>query len=589
MTKVNGTAIPGAEKMETPADEWPEPIPFDAEVFGPPPPLDAFPKVLADYALAVTRTIESPAGLSAAAALGVSAIACQGKGRVEIGSGDHVEPLCDYVSGISEPGERKTATMRAWVEPLKKHEAELGKRVALEVQENATAIRVAHERAKKLEAQAVAAEDEKDQQRFQREAARLRAEAPSEMGMPQLYTDDCTPEALAEKTGMNKGRMAICAEEAGTTFGIMAGRYDKNGAPNIDIYLNGYDAGEVRVNRKSRPDPSIVPHAHISMLLMPQPALAQEVGKDPKNRDRGLPARIGWVWPAPMVGEWTYPDLAIPQCIRDRYENVVRALLDRPTPEYEDMPRLRIRGEAYQVWRDYALHITAQLKPEGKLRQIAPGYASKHAGRAARIAARWHMVEHALEPSMPPDISVETVRKATRVADWLLENALVFFERAGLTPAEALAKRILEWIRRTRPTLAVRGRDGMEGVIPDAFNMREVNRFLHGKHLELQRQAIDNLIGRDFLRERPAPAAKSGRTPSPAFDVNPAAFRDTSTPCDKWDKCAETTGAPSDSSQSSHSSRAINLDELEDEPEWLRAEEQADREAASSGPEVAEL
>ena len=77
--------VPGMYGGKTASGEikWEAPIPFD-EFTLPIFPVDALPRVVRDYVLAVSESTQTPVDMSASAALGVLSICTQGKYRIRI-------------------------------------------------------------------------------------------------------------------------------------------------------------------------------------------------------------------------------------------------------------------------------------------------------------------------------------------------------------------------------------------------------------------------------------------------------------------------------------------------------------------------
>jgi putative DNA primase/helicase len=71
---------------------------------------------------------------------------------------------------------------------------------------------------------------------------------PEPLTVPRLFTDDTTPEKLANLLLVNQERMAVISDEGGT-FEVLSGLYS-NGKSNVNTYLKAHSGTPVRVDRQ---------------------------------------------------------------------------------------------------------------------------------------------------------------------------------------------------------------------------------------------------------------------------------------------------------------------------------------------------
>src|SRR5439155_23716206 len=107
------------------------------------------------------------------------------------------------------------------------------------------------------------------------------------------------------------------------------------------------------------------------------------------------------------------------------------------------VPRLRLAGEALELWRTYADRVERDLADRGPLAPIRE-WASKHAGRVARIAAGQHLVATVGTGRPWADaIRPETVAAAVRLGEYLEAHALVAYDVMRADPRLRLARAIV--------------------------------------------------------------------------------------------------------------------------------------------------
>jgi hypothetical protein len=381
------------------------------------------------------------------------------------------------------------------------------------VAETAPAIEAAEEknrvitgRKQKLQKQAIDCADPAKRQRLLDEINELNDARASVPPLPQLVTGDATPEHLADKLVEQGGRLAWISEEAGALVDAVGGRYTP-GQGNFDVFLQAYDGGTVRVGRVTR-GTSYLERPALTIIVTPQTAILDRLGEHPDFRGRGLLARFMFVLPPSLVGTRKYQNRRVDPKAKARYAAVITGILNLPLPRPAEVPQLRLEGEALALWAKNADEIELAQADGGELETIRD-WASKHAGRVARIAGLLHLVRYAKsgEP-WTVAIEVKTVANAWEIGSYVTEHNLLAFDRIGTDPVVRMAKRLLEWIRRQRLS---------------EFSLRDC----HQAHRNVNRPQeltppLQILQGRGFIRRVPPPEQQGrGRPQSPRFEVNP--------------------------------------------------------------------
>ncbi len=487
---------------------WGSLVPLEAPD-APPLPLDALPAVLADHVREVAATHQVPADLVALLALGSVAVACAGRAEVQIGQ-THLEPLNLYVAAVAEPGERKAQALRETLGPLERWER---RRRDLAGPAYATAKRaraIAEARLKHLTETAAKAREAEERQAALAEARAVEQAMPPVPVLPRLIVGNITMERLEMELADQGGVLALASEEAGDLFAIAAGRYVKDGGRSLDVLLKGYDGGRIQSDRVTRAGVDVERPA-LSLLLTPQPAILRGFADVPDFRGRGLLARPVYVVPRSQVGARVYQDRPRQVDAREAYTAALERLLGLPQRSAPDgAPTLTIaRGKALDAWKRYDATLEADQAPGGRLAPIAD-WASKHAGRIARLAGLFHLLETPGADPWRVPIAPAVVDAAGQVGLALVEHALVAFAlMGGEAPELAAARKYLAWIVRHGKA---------------AFTLRD----LHQHHRNVPEP--EALLGglrvlekRGYLRAKPSPSPRPANRPaSPAWDVNPA-------------------------------------------------------------------
>ena len=490
-------------------ESWETPIDFGLAFTGSAVPLEAFPVPIGDYIADVARVHQLPEDLAAGVALGILAAAGARRALVAIGD-THTEPLNLYMLPTAAPGERKAQPIRSMTFPLEEEEKRLCRESRDEIRKLTLARSIGEKRIKVLEDKAAKEKDPLRRATLADEAAALEDTLPSVPAPPQLIFDDATPEYICKALAQQSGRIAIISEEAGTLVAIMTGRYSKTGESDLDVYLKGYDGGQIRVGRISR-EGDTVECPSLTIVVTPQPAILNQMSVHGELRGRGLLGRLCIILPVSQVGTRRYENQAIDPKLRDAYSQAIQSILRRPIPEPNEMPQFRLEGEALAIWKRYADAVELRQADGGDLSSIRD-WASKHAGRVARVAGLFHLVRHCdhTQPEVLP-ISVEDVVAAWAVGEWLQSHALAAFDHMGSDEASREAKKILEWIRKNGES-----RFSVKKLHDNRRGTDRPSSFL---------PALRILEERGFIREVPPTSEKKrGRKALPLFDVNPQTF-----------------------------------------------------------------
>ena len=230
-------------------------------------------------------------------------------------------------------------------------------------------------------------------------------------------TGDATPEHLADKLAEQRGRLAWISEEAGALVDAVAGRYTP-GQGNYDVFLQGYDGGTIRQGRIGRRT-VYIERPTLTIVVTPQPVILDRIGEQPDFRGRGVLARLTFVLPPSLVGTRTYRNRPIDSKAKAAYAAVITGVAGLPLPRPSEIPRLRLEGEALDLWKEEADAIELAQADGGKLAEIRD-WASKHAGRVARIAGLLHLVRHMKhkEPWPPPSNPTPSRWRGTSAGTW---------------------------------------------------------------------------------------------------------------------------------------------------------------------------
>lgn len=462
-------------------------------------PIDALPKVLADVAREVSRSVQVAVDAAGMLAIGVATSALAGGCWVRIGQ-SHEEPLCLWIVVVLPSGERKTATISTLQRPLDDWERSVMANYRLAHDLAREKIESHEARLRKLRERAA---DPKTTNResFEKERDELAKNRPTVPSSPALIIQDITPEALAKKLEEQGGRAALISDEGGV-FGMLDGRYSAGGLTNLDVHLKAHSGSQIKVERVNRVA-NVINKPVLSIVVTVQPIVLDGLQEQSRLRGSGVLARFLYCFPASRVGFRSYSDNDIAPDVRRNYETTIKRLLEFQGAAAQKHPRtIRIEGEALQLWKSFHDEIESLMREDSILEDLRD-WGSKLPGAVARMAAVFHLVMETDE-NKSDRILAECVNQAISIARYLVPHARRAFHMLGGDQHEALARRLVRWIQK-------------KGV--SEFRLRELKQAHRSMPDNDVERAVCLLENRGYIRSIPQHAGV-GR-PSRRFKVHP--------------------------------------------------------------------
>ena len=461
----------------------------------PPPdwPEGMLPQPFERFVAAVAEETQTPRCLAAMLVLAMLGTILQLRYVVRL-RGSYVEPLPIWMCCAMKSGNRKSAVFAAVLGVLYRaiKEENIRRRAAREQIEAET------ERTE-AELKRVAKELEKEPERaaeIREQMTRLEAGIQNAPKGVRMIAEDATPESLAILMKQNGERIGTFSDEGGV-FDILDGHYSR-GKANLDVYLKAHSVSPVRVDRVGRP-PVEMDTPAMSIGVTPQPSVVASVLSNPRFETRGLLARFSFAEPASLLGSRDVDPAELPKWIVNEYESRVLGLIDFDVPAQPE--ELRLSPEARLLWLQFAKDNERMLRGGGVLEQLE-AWAGKRAGLLARVAGLLHIAAGKGEDV----ISVETMRRAISIVEWLTVSTL---GAHGLTASGVP-------LARARAVLHVALAHGGETI-----TRREIHQKMRAQYPRVAQlvPVLDVLVEHGYLRELP-PTAGPGR-PSIVYEINP--------------------------------------------------------------------
>lgn len=473
----------------------PDPLPLDLSAVSKiePFPTHRLPPVFRNMVRAVAANKQVPEDLPAM--FGIGAISTLAGPRVAVTRGQGwTEPLNTYGMTVMDSGGGKSPGVTDVIAPLRR----------IQKQMRTEHVELLNSQIDELDAQRGAVS--RDVAAANRIEDRIKALEEAKHNSPRLTLgSDTTIESVAEIMSRNGGSAAILDAE-GEFFAMLSGRYTKQVA-NLGLALKAYDGDPYEVGRIGRHQADIE-RAILTMSLGVQPTVMEAAAKNPAMVERGLLARFMFAIPPSLVGtrdaEGAPYDHDALNAWSAALENV--ALLDIPDQDTADFPALRLEPAARKLHIDYCQWMEHRLHPDtGDLGNLT-GWASKHKGRAMRIAGLLHLVAGF---GVEQRIGEQAMSVGIEVCRWAIGPAIAVFSSgaADVAPDDSQCLDVLAWIRRDRP---------------QQFTVRDAQRKIRKNWVDRVKmaEALDRLVALGHLT--PSSSVDRAGRHSPAYKPHPS-------------------------------------------------------------------
>ena len=277
------------------------------------------------------------------------------------------------------------------------------------------------------------------------------------------WMGNSTSEALAANLKSNPSGLLCYSPEAGETVRVMLGKYRKDNAADLDLFLSGYSVEPCRFDRIGREPCNIIPC--LSMLLLVQPSILSELAGHQEVVDRGLLARmlICNVKVEPQEDDGVTRNVSA-ETERD-WRQLFRGILKRRETLANEPHRIRCSPEAREVFRRF-YNETVKLR-RGQYREVEADLA-RWRENAIRIAVNLCVAD---DPESDELSETQAVR-AVRIMQWFASQVLWITN----------AKRLQQQERRMQELCAVLEKRGGRATLRDldrhGFSKEEVKDFV---------------------------------------------------------------------------------------------------------------
>lgn len=427
------------EEYNNPAEiKWDTPIPFEKPTL-PTFPVDALPKIIRDYVIAVAETTQTPVDMAATASLAIMSLCMQGRYRID-GKADWNEPVNLYTLIIAEPSERKSAIISFMTRPVNEYELNYNNTNAGRFEASRMRKSALESKKKTIETQyAKGKASETDLTEIAEKVANFKEEKPK-----KLYVDDITTEKLTSILSDSDGKTAIISTEGGI-FDVLAGMYNKS--VNIDVFLKGYSGDTIRVDRIGRPS-ELIQKPALTILLSVQPSVLSQLISNSTFEGKGLTKRFLYTLPKSLIGKRKFHTSPIPPEVSRLYDMKIKDVLNEEE-NLIDNQIVRLSSEASTLFE--AFHDENE-KIMGENTEIKT-WRGKLVGNVLRISAllaRFNKDQFNpfFDITPPLVVSKEDMANAILIGRYYIEHAKASYSLMGIDPINKQAEYVLANIKK---------------------------------------------------------------------------------------------------------------------------------------------
>ncbi|MBR4736139.1 MAG: DUF3987 domain-containing protein [Rhodocyclaceae bacterium] len=424
---------------------WPVPQPLTAKVEPEPYPLDALPETIRAAVEEVQAFVKAPVPLVASSALAALSLAAQAHIDVKRAEKLHA-PVSLFLLTIADSGERKSTCDGFFTSAIRKYQeeqAEAMQPAITEYRAELAAWQAEHDGI--LSAIRDAGKKGADAGEHKADLQKLEENKPAPVRIPKMVHSDVTPEALAWALKNDWPSAGVLSSEAGVVFGSH-GMSKDSAMRNLALLNVLWDGGELPIGRRTS-ESYTVRGARLTVGLMVQEATLREYFRKDGGlaRGTGFLARFLVAWPQSTQGQRTFTEAPETWPHLSAFHRRIEAILNQ-TVAMDDAgaltpAMLTLAPEAKAEWIEFHDAVESELASGGELYDVRD-VASKAADNVARLAALFHAFEHGTGGA----IKLDSIKRASLIIDWHLNEGLRFFGELALPAELAGAARLDSWL-----------------------------------------------------------------------------------------------------------------------------------------------
>lgn len=444
--------------------EWPPVEPILGTDDPKPFPAEALPGWLGRYVRAEAVAKQVPVDMTGMLALGVVSAALQG--RLSAQHGSWVEPMTFYTAIIMNSGERKSSVFSSLTAPLKDLEDEIRDRerslIAENVQDESRLQRRLDQKRKQISRQEqfldkLKLDPEVTTETLNKERGVLDTYEAEERDLleeqerfvklhyTQILSSDLTPEACAKMLSEQRhSALAVMSSEGGV-FDVLSGRRYSSES-NLDVFLKGHSGDELKVNRVNR-DPEIVRRAILTLGLMIQPNVLEDLGSKKEMVGRGLLARFAYSMPQSLLGRREQRPEPVTDAIREEYRQSILEI-GKAAYDADEVVIARLTDEAADALDAFERWVEPMfLTGHDDLGDLGDmhDWMGKFVGLIFRVAG---LFAAARVRSLPTVIEEDDVNSAVSMADYFLDHTYRAYSLMGQVPDASLQRQMLMFLKK---------------------------------------------------------------------------------------------------------------------------------------------
>ena len=438
-------AAKAPEAGEADGTGWPVPQPLTAKVEPEPYPLDALPETIRAAVEEVQDFVKAPVPLVASSALAALSLAAQAHIDVKRAEKLHA-PVSLFLLTIADSGERKSTCDGFFTSAIRTYQEEQAKAMQPAIAEHRAELAAwESKRDGTLSAIKEAGRKSADAGEHEHALQELEANKPKSPRVPRLILGDETPESLAWSLAKQWPSAGVLSSEAGVVFGSH-GMSKDSAMRNLALLNVLWDGGEHSTGRKTT-ESFMVRGARLTMGLMIQETTLREYFRKDGGlaRGTGFLARFLVAWPQSTQGQRPFTEAPATWPHLSAFHRRIEAILNQPVAMDDagalTPATLTLTPEAKAAWIEFHDAVESELASGGELHDVRD-VASKAADNVARLAALFHAFEHGTGDA----IGLDSIKRASLIIAWHLNEARRFFGEFALPAELADAARLDSWL-----------------------------------------------------------------------------------------------------------------------------------------------